>query len=716
MKMFKRITASVLTAAMIATLVTGCGEATDDGKNENITLEAPVGVTADYAIAAERDMYEYDVYSSSVNPLITEYSFAKDQRFKKYGATPGSTVNAGDVLVYSETKELDKQIRDLQEEIDDFASYHTLQVDGLQKDINDAKKAEWEAWDAYRPILEFEPDENSDFYPGWAAMAKWPESAYNRSKLNRERLEQNLKQINELYNLEYNFKKGNLSRINDKIADATVTSNVTGEVVACNFYYSGDYIEKDKAIMAVGDMSRKVLHTEYISKGNIGKAIDIYAIIDGKRYEIEYENMEPEEYRQLSNDGESVHTTFYLDDPANEVAIGSYAAVIVEKNRRSNVLCIPNDAIKKESDGYYTYLYNDGESNYVPVTIGMRDGLYAEVLDGIKPGDKVLSETVPKKTTKTAQLGRGDYSVEVSKDGFLYYPYSEWITNPVEYGTTYLKEMFVTNNEVVVAGQTLATIEVVADQIEIDRLNRQIGRLTERLAKKKTKKADNDAKNKIDRSLERDIAETELSINQLRRQLGKISKYSGIVEIKAPTGGVVMEANSYDSIKPGDLLPYDANIVEIANDSLSYIILRDDKNQLNYANEAEIRVSSTKGSNVVTGKVVTANQLGLSRGLSNEYALVAIPQEEMASIAGTTMVEGGRWDRNSFKVTAKVRSEKNVLTIPKTAVTLKDKSTYVTVIKDDGTVENVSFIPGGSDANLYWVVDGLTEGMTICWE
>ena len=86
MKMFKRITASVLTAAMIAILVTGCGEATDDGKNENITLDAPVGVTADYAIATERDMYEYDVYSSSVNPLITEYSFAKDQRFKKYGA------------------------------------------------------------------------------------------------------------------------------------------------------------------------------------------------------------------------------------------------------------------------------------------------------------------------------------------------------------------------------------------------------------------------------------------------------------------------------------------------------------------------------------------------------------------------------------------------------------------------------------------------------
>lgn len=716
MRKYNRFIASLLVAAMLSTSLAGCGTTEDDGKNENIELNNPVGVTAEYAIVSERDMYEYDVYSSSVNPVITEYSFAKNQTFKKYGATPGSAVKAGDVLVYSETKSLDKQVNQLNEEIEDYVSYHKLSVDSIQKNISDAKDAEWEAWDSYRSVLETEPDKDSPWYSGWAAMAKNPEGFYNRAVLNRKRLEENLKETNEQYELEYSYMKGNLQRIYDKIADATVTSNVDGEVVACNFYYSGDYIQKDSAIMAVGDTSRKVLFTDYISKGNIGKALDIYAIIDGKRYEVEYENMEPEEYRQLSNDGESVHTTFYLNDPANEVPIGTYAVVIVEKNRRSNVLCIPNDALKKESDGYYVYLYNDGESQYVPVTVGMRDGMYAEVITGLNPGDRVLSETVPKKTANTAQLSIADYSVEVQKDGFLYYPYSEWITNPVEYGTAYLKEMLVTNNEKIEAGQTLATIEVVADDIEIARLNRQLARLNERLTTLKAKKADNDAKNKTDRSLEREIAEKERTVVQVKRNLAKISKYSGIVEIKAPTSGIVMEADGLNGLKPGDLLAYDANIVEIANDNLSYIILKDDKNQFNYANTAEVRITSTNGTGTINGKIVTANQLGLSRGLTNEYALVAIPQEEMAQVSGSTMVEGGRWDRNSFKVTVQVRSEKGVLTVPKTAVTTKDKSTYVTVIKDDGTVENVSFIAGGSDSNLYWVVDGLEEGMTICWE
>lgn len=714
MRRVKRITASLLMVAMVTTFVSGCGTSLDDGKNDNITLDNPVGAAAEYAVVTERNMYEYDVLSCSVSPYITEYGFGKDQNFKKFGATPGASVNPGDVLVYSETKNLDKQISDYQEEIDDFVSSHNISVDALNKDIEDAKKAEWEAWEPFAKVLEFEPDENSDAYPGWAAMAKWPESGYNRAALNRERLEQNLKQTNEQYELEYKYMLGNLQRIRDKVLAATVTSTVKGEVVACNLYYSGDYIKKDTSIIAVGDTTRKILSTEYISKGNIGKAIDIYAIIDGKRYEVEYVNMEPEEYRQLTNDGETVHTTFNLIDPNDEVAIGSYAAVIVEKNRRSNVLCVPNDALKKETDGYYAYLYNDDETtSYVPVTIGMRDGMYSEVISGLNPGDKVLSTTVPKKYAKTAQVTRADYSVEVQKDGFLYYPYSEWVTNPVENGTTYMKELFVSNNEKVEEGQIIATLEVVADDIEIERLTRQLSRLTVRTDKLKAEKAENDGKKIVDRSLERQIAENERTIGQVRRNLNKISKYSGIIEIKAPYSGIIMEANE---IKPGDLLSPDANIVEIANDQISYVIMQDDKNQFNYANEASIRVSSSKGVGTVNGRVVSANSQCLSKDLKTDYALVAIPQEEMSQISGSTLVDGGRWDRNTFKVTVQVRCEKNVLTVPKSAVTVKDNSAYVTVVKEDGSVENVSFIPGGSDTNLYWIADGLTEGMTICWE
>ena len=283
---------------MITTVFSGCGADKNNVSADNIELKEPVGVSADFAYVTERDMFFSDVYSASVNPGVVEYSFPKEENFKKYGKTPGETVAKGDVLAYTETKELDKQVADMEEELADMESYHVLTVDNLNKDIEDAKKNQYEAFQPYAKLLEFQPDENSEEFAGWAAMALMPEGVYKRAVQNTERLEQNLKQTKELYELEHNYKVANISRIKDKINTATLISDVEGEIVACGYYYSGDRIEKDTSVIAVGDTSKRILQTEYISKSNIKKALDIYAVIDGKRYEVEYINMEPEEYKQ----------------------------------------------------------------------------------------------------------------------------------------------------------------------------------------------------------------------------------------------------------------------------------------------------------------------------------------------------------------------------------------------------------------------------------
>lgn len=713
MRRYRRHIALLLTAGIVASTLAACGSNNDDGSKDKITLEAPVGVTADYDIASRRDMYEVEIYSSAVCPVVTEYSFAKEQTFKKYGITPGEAVKKGDILIYSQTDELDKQIESLEEQIEDSAAVHQIQVDALNKDIKDAGDAVVKAFEPYNKMLEFEPDENSDYYDSWAAGAVMPEGAYERAVLNKQRIEENLRQSEELYALEYEYQMGNLNRIREKILQATITSDTDGEVVASNFYSDGDSIAKETPVIAVGDTTQRVLQTEYISKGNINKAYDIYAIIDGKRYEVDYVVMEPEEYRQKSDAGETVHTSFVLNDPTGEVQIGAYAVVVLEKDRRSDVLCVPSDAVKKEADGYYVYLFDGNESKYVQVMIGMRDGMYTEILSGIQEGDMVLSSSAPKKGQKTATLAYGDHSIEAKYDGFLFYPFTELIKNPAKTGDVYLKEIFVESNQRVEKDEVLATIEVIPDRIEIDRLNRRISRLQTRLDKMRKEKVDNDGRKIIDRGLERSIAENERTIAQSQRQLNKLAKYNGIVEIKAPYAGII---SVDDRLKPGDKLTSDTNIVEIADDSRSYVIVKDDKNQLNYGNEVEIVVSSSNGASTVHGKVVSVNAMALSKEMVNEYALIAISKEEMESLNSTTMVSGGRWDRNSFKVSVNVRSEKNVLIVPKTAVIAKDKSTYVTVLKEDGSVENVSFIPGGSDSSSYWVVDGLTEGMTVCWE
>jgi len=699
---------------VISLLFTACSETESDGTNENIELLEPVGVTADYDVVAQRNMYSVEVYNCSVNPVVTEYSFSKEQTFKSYGAIPGQSVEAGDALVYAETKTLDKQTETAEDAIEDLEINYEIEMAKLNKDLKDAQKNEKEAFESYDKIYKVQPDDPCSIeHDMWEDQVRWPEYSYKNSIMRRQKIEDEIEHKKELYEIEHAYVSGNKDRITDKVQDTTVMTKTSGEIVACNYFANGDVIAKDTPILAVGDTSVKVLNTEYISKSKITKALDVYAIIDGKRYEIEYENMEPEEYQQLVDSNENIHTTFVLKDPKDEVKIGSYAAVIVEKDRRKKVLTVPINSLKKEADGYYVYLYDGVDTSYVPVQIGMKDGLYAEVISGLDEGDKVLAEDLPRLTKNTALVTRGDYSIETELNGYFYYPFTEWMVNPAENGSTYLKEILVSDNEEVTKDQVLAILEVVPDQIEINRLTTQISRLESRLAEMNVTKAACDAKGLTSPELNIKISENERDTKLKRRELNKLSKYSGLVEIKAPYDGIIV---SIDSIKPGDLLAPDADILEIANDAMSFIIVKDDKNQLNYGNTATVKVSGSTDASGIEGRIVTVNNMSLTKKLVNDYSLLELPEGESGSIAGSVMNGPGRWNRSTFKVSVQVRSEKNVIKVPKAAVTVKDKSTYVTVVNEDGTVERRSFIPGGSDTNYYWSVEGLTEGMTVCWE
>jgi len=708
---------NLITLLCVISLLFGCGAtSTDDGTDDNITLENPVGVTDDYDVVTLRNMYQTDVYTGSVNPQVTEYSFPKTQTFKNFGALPGTDVYAGDVLVYSQTKSVDKQITNAKEELEDFELNYQSEVEALNKDIEDAKKAEYDASIAVSEMYSWEPDEetNKGAYDNWAKLLMRPDSVYKRAKQNTLKLQEALKEKTELYNLEYDYKLKSIERLESKIVDASISSDTNGQVVSCGYYTDGDVIDNDVPVIAVGDMSTRIIKTDYVSKGTINNALDYYAVIDGNRYELDYEPIESDEYNQMVANGETVYSTFRLIDDTNTIEIGQYAVVVIVKDRRTQVPCVPIDALKKETDSYYVYLFDGTNSVYTPVTIGMKDGLYAEVISGLEVGDKVLSAAAPKKGKNTGEVTYGDYELVTDVGGYLYYPFSEWMVNPVSNGTTYVKEVLVTNNERVTKGQTLVTLEVISDTIEINRLTRQITRLQTRLVKLLKEKEYNDAKNITDRGLERSISDNQKQTNTYLRKLEKLKKYAGIINITAPYDGIVVDA---EAVKAGDLLYEDSRLVRIADSSFSYIILKDEKKQYNYGTSATIYFNdAAKGQVTVEGTVATISNTYLSKQMMSEYALIGIPSEDAAAFLGTTQNSTGGWDRNNYKVKVAVRSMKNVLLVPKIAVTMKDRCTYVNVVDKNGNVSTVSFVAGGSDNNYYWVIEGLEEGMTVCWE
>ena len=104
--------------------------------------------------------------------------------------------------------------------------------------------------------------------------------------------------------------------------------------------------------------------------------------------------------------------------------MGDAATLVLINESRSDVLCIPYDAVKVEKEGSYCYVYDGENSVYTELQLGLKDGAYVEVLSGIKPGDKVLSAEGAALQKNRATLEKGTFENQYESNGFLYYPFS----------------------------------------------------------------------------------------------------------------------------------------------------------------------------------------------------------------------------------------------------------------------------------------------------
>lgn len=138
--------------------------------------------------------------------------------------------------------------------------------------------------------------------------------------------------------------------------------------------------------MAVGDLERKLLKSDYINKRTAAAAEEIYAVIDGVRYEVSYVPIESEEYTRLTTQGEEVYSTLYLEGDTEAVNIGDYVAVVVVNQKQEQALSVPAEAIHKDDTGSYVYVLAGEENVYTPVRTGMSDGVYTEILSGLREG------------------------------------------------------------------------------------------------------------------------------------------------------------------------------------------------------------------------------------------------------------------------------------------------------------------------------------------
>lgn len=712
-KMRGKAAALFLTICLVMSAA-GCGQQEAESHlPEEVTLLDPVGVGESFEAAARRNLYAAKVYNAQICPYTEEYSLETQMRFDSYTALPGESVRKGQMLIRTNLEDMERQIEDAEKrmarEEEEFLEYKTTAEKSLLEYQGDEKfwGEAMERWEKERPEKE-DPD-----YEKWAADALFYETKYRNALIARQKLEEQLRQRTELYELDYQYNQLLLQRMYEDKDSSAVLSKQKGEVANIRFMNYGEYMSSDDSMVAVINPDKRVLKCEYVNKTQISGAKEVYAIIGGNRYEVEYQPMESGEYARLEKRDGKVYSTFYLPEEAKDTPLGSYAVLVIISQMGENVLSVPKDALFKEEDGYSVYVIKNGERVYTPVVTGMQDGVYVEILSGLEEGDKVLVEKDEPKTDKTVVLERGSVSHEFTETGVLVYPSQKWIECPKLHGTVYFEGLAVNLFQTVKKGDVLFKVRVKADEIELEREERELQRLRERLADLQKEPKEN----------EKVIAQWLESIAEQEKLVAEIKEDYTTTEIRAPYDGIVTDL-TWDlwtqALGEGDLLFADQAVIRLAKREGNYIMVEDPNGLLSYGNEAEVEYKDLDGrTQNATGKVVTLGPNCISAELFGEgEALIKLPPEDLEKMAfsSISVIDGSWWTMTTFNVTVTTRQMDNVVLVPKKAVIAYGGATYVRQKQEDGSIIYQSFVAGGSDDKNYWVAQGLTEGTEICIE
>lgn len=719
----KKILSGML-AAMCAFTLCACGETTTGTVVENdVELLNPVGTASSYEVPQFRNMYSYKISSGYVCPQIREVTLDTAQTLAYYGYFPGETVKTGDILLYGDTKQVDENIKNKQEYIQNMEEQYAESMKELKENLVEPKKTLELYQEAMEKMEKTKPEEKiiivgddgepteveNPSYKEWRDEFNKVEPIYRDNLIATQKLEASISQKEELYNLDHAYQLNLLEQLRRDRLKMVASATASGTLVSLSLKNRGSYIQQDVPVAAIGNMDIKEIKCDFINKATVTKAADVYAFVNGKRYEVEYHAIDAEEYTKLSAAGK-VYSTFTFAGDTSEITVGDFAVIVVVENRKENALSVSKEAVHSDSNGNYVYVLNGNESVYTPVKVGMKDGLFVEILSGITQEDHILSEAgaVKGSTVKNVETGRICYNFKNS--AHLYYPAGEEVVCGIEHGTVYFVESKVEMFQQVKKGDTLCTVRVVPDSIGLKRNQTKLQRETERLndlhAEYKNDKENKYYLKQVE-NFEKNIAELQKTINEMQADFRT-------TEIKAKTGGVV--SFQYD-VKKDDLLNKDTNLYFIANDNTTYIQVNDTNHVLNYGNEVSISYKDADGKQqTAAGTVCTVNAAGLTNDLRADDMLISISADDLAMMAASSRGFEGYFNRERFSVTSEVRAMNNVMLVPRKAVIENAGQVFVKVMGTDGNPVLTGVVAGGSDNSNYWIIEGLTEDTKICLE
>lgn len=176
-----------------------------------------------------------------------------------------------------------------------------------------------------------------------------------------------------------------LAAAREQVEKGVIYAPADGEVTYLKRMLDGSYSDTEETVIIISDSSTCYFAT-------IGTDYMDY-FVEGENYQLECVETRDSFYVtpvDMDTWKAENRMCFALADETALVELDTRGRITVNLGQRENVLCIPENALHTNQDGYFVYILENGIRRIKEVTVGLSGSGKTEILSGLKEGDQVI--------------------------------------------------------------------------------------------------------------------------------------------------------------------------------------------------------------------------------------------------------------------------------------------------------------------------------------
>ena len=348
---------------LLALLFTGCA---GTEAMQAPPLREPAGMEQDIVTVTRGTVSKVQTYSGLVLPEVLELSFTGAGLITEVLVSVGSQVKTGQAMARLNTASLESALNSAREQLEYSDTEHELNRKKRELQLDIAR-------------LELQELKN---YGASATSRKLKESQIQEQ-------ENQLEEFEGLWVLSREEMVRSIEELEKQVSASVLMAPCDGTVVHCAAA-EGSYAMANNPLIWLAAAGSAQIRTDYLTADQVGRAVELYAMVDGYRVEVEYVPLARKEYLAMKASGDAMRSTFLVkDDNGNPVEAGMEVVLFLITDCAEDALILPANAVHRDTGGYYVYRVTPDGRERLSVSRGIFTDALVQITQGLEEGEQV---------------------------------------------------------------------------------------------------------------------------------------------------------------------------------------------------------------------------------------------------------------------------------------------------------------------------------------